>query len=105
MSGAAISVIVAVAIVVVVLVYVTIWMRRGGYSGMGGDTIVRCRSGHIFTTIWVPGVSFKAVRLGTSRFQYCPVGRHWSVVVPVKDADLTDEERLEAATHHDARIP
>jgi hypothetical protein len=25
---------------------------------------VRCRRGHLFTAIWIPGISFKAVRLG-----------------------------------------
>ncbi len=72
---------------------------------MGGNTTVRCRQGHLFTTIWVPGASFKAVRLGTARLQRCPVGRHWSLVTPVKDSDLTDEDRESAAQHRDVRIP
>jgi len=33
------------------------------------------------------------------------VGRHWSLVVPVKDADLTEEQRAEAAAHRDTSIP
>ena len=33
----------------------TIVARRRGYSGLGGNTVVRCRQGHLFTTIWVPG--------------------------------------------------
>ena len=82
-----------VALVVIGLAATTVVLRRRGYSGLGGNTVVRCRSGHLFTTIWVPGASFKAVRLGWARFQRCPVGRHWTLVTPVKDQDLTDEER------------
>ena len=40
-----------------------------------------------------------------ARSQYCPVGRHWSLVVPVKDADLTPAERAQAAERRDASIP
>jgi hypothetical protein len=91
--------------VVVVLAGGTLVARRKGYSGLGGNTIVRCRKGHVFTTIWIPGASLKAVRLGWARLQRCPVGKHWSLVTPVKDADLTDEERRSADEHHDLRIP
>jgi hypothetical protein len=38
------------------------------------DAIVRCSKGHLFTTIWVPLASFKAVRLGSRRYQRCPGG-------------------------------
>ena len=91
---------------VIVLLYAigTIVARRRGYP-MGGDVVVRCRRGHLFTTIWVPGVSFKSLRLGWLRFQYCPVGRHWSLVSPVKDADLVDAELEAAHEHKDVRIP
>jgi hypothetical protein len=84
-------------------VVATVLLRRRGY-GIGGDTIVRCRRGHLFTTIWIPGVSLTSVRLGWWRFQYCPVGRHWTLVVPVRAADLTDGQRR-AAGVHDLRIP
>jgi hypothetical protein len=50
--------------------------------------IVRCAQGHLFTTSWVPGVSFKAIRLGRYRFQRCPVGNHWTFVTPVGDGEL-----------------
>jgi hypothetical protein len=90
---------------VISLVAFTLVARRKGYSGMGGNTIVRCRGGHLFTTIWVPGASIKSVRLGWSRLQYCPVGRHWTLVTPVKDSDLSDEERFDAALHQDIRVP
>jgi len=96
---------VVLAVVVIALVGGTIVARRRGYSGPGGNTVVRCRRGHLFTTIWIPGVSVKAVRLGWARFQYCPVGKHWALVSPVKDADLTDEERRFAHEHRDVRLP
>ncbi len=82
----------------------TVRARRRGY-GVGGNVVVRCRKGHLFTTLWVPGASIKAVRLGSSRWQHCPVGDHWSIVTPVRDADLTDEQRVIAARHRDIRIP
>ena len=82
----------------------TLVARRLGYK-VGGNTIVRCRQGHLSTTIWVPGASLKSIRLGWARVQRCPVGKHWSLVTPVKDADLTDDERRDAAEHRDIRIP
>ena len=78
--------------------------RRLGYK-VGGNVVVRCRQGHLFTTIWVPGASLKAIRLGWARLQRCPVGKHWTLVTPVKDATLTQEERRRAGQHHDVRIP
>jgi len=82
----------------------TVVARRLGYK-VGGNTVVRCRAGHVFTTIWIPGASLKAVRLGWFRFQRCPVGQHWTLVSPVKDADLTESERTSADEHRDVRIP
>lgn len=79
-----------------------LWRR--GY-GLGGNVIVRCRRGHLFTTIWVPGASVKSLRLGWWRFQRCPVGPHWSLVTPVRTADLSEQERAEAAGHHDVHVP
>jgi hypothetical protein len=98
-------IVIPLVIVVGVLIIGTFVQRRRGYSGLGGNTIVRCSRGHLFTTIWVPGVSFKSVRLGKSRYQHCPVGHHWALVTPLKDSDLNDQERQEAAEHHDVRIP
>jgi len=82
----------------------TLVARRLGYK-LGVNTIVRCRQGHLFTTIWIPGVKLKGLDLGVARFQWCPVGRHWTLVTPVRESDLTDEERAIAAEHHDIRIP
>lgn len=81
----------------------TVAARRLGY-GVGGNTVVRCRDGHLSTTIWIPGVSLKAVRLGWWRLQRCPVGGHWTLVHPVRQADLADEERLAAAGRHDVNL-
>jgi hypothetical protein len=77
--------------------------RRRGFL-FGANTVVRCRTGHLFTTLWIPGGSLKAVRLGWWRFQRCPVGMHWSLVTPVKASDLTLEERELASELRDVRI-
>jgi hypothetical protein len=77
--------------------------RRGSLFGM--DTVVRCRDGHIFTTLWIPGASLKAIRLGWWRLQRCPVGHHWSLVTPVDATSLSEEERDLAAQRHDVRVP
>lgn len=91
--------------VVVALAICTGIARREGYSGVGGNSIVRCSKGHLYITIWVPGASFNSIRLGAARYQRCPVGHHWAIVRLVKDPDLTDEERAFAAEHKDLRIP
>ena len=94
--------IVAVAAVVGVEA-VMVGRRRGTFWSV--ETVVRCRSGHLFTTWWIPGMSVKAVRLGWWRFQRCPVGPHWSLVTPAWVARLGEGERQAAAQHHDARVP
>ena len=78
-----------------------LWVRSGR---LGGNVIVRCRDGHLFTTIWIPAASVKSLRLGLWRVQHCPVGHHWTVVA-LKEGDLTDEERRVAREHHDIRVP
>lgn len=92
------------AVVAAVLVLETIVMRLRGYR-IGGNVVVRCRQGHLFTTIWIPGGSLKSLRLGWWRFQHCPVGRHWSIVTPVRESDLAEEEIRSAHEHKDIRIP
>jgi hypothetical protein len=82
----------------------TLVARRRGYM-LGTHTVVRCRQGHLFSTIWIPGLKLKAVDLGIARLQRCPVGKHWSLVVPVREADLSDEEREFARSHRDVRLP
>jgi len=91
--------------VVIFYVVATIVARRRGYSGLGGRTLVRCRNGHLFRTIWVPGVSLKAIRLGWYRIQFCPVGRHWTVVKPVKEREPDGEAPLFSLVPDDIAIP
>ncbi len=106
MRPAIISIVIAVVVAIV-----AVWLpnrvlrRRRVKSPSSSDVVVRCSRGHLFTTIWIPNISFKSVRLGTKRYQHCPVGGHWSIVVPVSITDLSDAERAEAAKVHDRRIP
>jgi hypothetical protein len=78
-------------------------VRRGQRPGR--NVLVRCRDGHLFTTIWIPAASLKSLRFGLWRFQHCPVGAHWSLVTPVRTAELSDEERSAAAEIRDVPIP
>ena len=79
-------------------------MKLRGYP-VGGNIVVRCRRGHLFTTLWIPGVSVKAVRLGWWRIQRCPVGSHWSLVTPVRPLELTEDEQRLARGRKDVRLP
>jgi hypothetical protein len=81
---------------------IALWLR--GYP-LGGRVVVRCREGHLFSTLWIPSVSLKAVRLLWWRFQRCPVGAHWTIVTPVRTAELSDAQRRKAQAHRDAPIP
>jgi hypothetical protein len=90
------------AAAVVLLEAAALRMRSGR---LGGNVVVRCSRGHLFTTIWIPGGSLKSVRFGWWRFQRCPVGHHWSVVTPVKTVELTEQERRSASETHDIRVP
>jgi hypothetical protein len=82
----------------------TLAARRMGYR-FGRDVVVKCHAGHVFSTIWIPAVSVKAVRLGLWRVQWCPVGKHVALVYPVRDVDLTQETRDLAAASHDIPVP
>jgi hypothetical protein len=93
-----------ILIVACVITGGTLIARRLGYN-LGVNTIVRCRQGHLFSTVWIPGVKLKELDLVVARVQRCPVGQHWSLVVPVRNTDLTEEERQFALAHHDIRIP
>ena len=79
-----------------------VWARA---RRLGGNVIVRCNAGHLFTTIWIPGVSAKALRLGWLRVQRCPVGHHWAIVTPVNETTLRDAERDRARACRDVRLP
>jgi hypothetical protein len=67
--------------------------------------IVRCSQGGLFSTIPLPLVSLKAIRLGTSRLQRCPIHRKWERVRQVAADTLTDQERRDAAANVDGPIP
>lgn len=79
-------------------------MKLRGYP-VGGNLVVRCRKGHLFTTLWIPGASLKSLRFGWWRVQRCPVGNHWSFVTPVKESELTDDEKRVARERKDTWIP
>ena len=68
------------------------------------DTVVVCSSDHLFTTLWFRLGSFKAIRLGRRRVQWCPVGRHVSVVQRAEQSALSPEDLEEAHAHHDLLI-
>jgi hypothetical protein len=91
-------------IVAAIAVRIARMPRAKGYR-YGRDVFVRCRDGHLFMTTWVPMVSFKAIRLGLVRVQYCPVGDHVTAVRLMRDEDLTPAERLEGSRHRDNGVP
>jgi hypothetical protein len=91
-----------IAAVLTVAEVIGLWRRTGR---PGGNIVVRCRAGHLYTTLWIPGISVKAARLGWWRFQRCPVGHHFSLVTPVDESQLSDAERHSAHEHHDIRLP
>ena len=68
-------------------------------------TIVRCDEGGLYSSIWIPLVSFKAVRLGGSRWQRCPVHGKWETARPVDPGQLTAEQRRAAEAITDIGIP
>ena len=80
-----------VIIVAVVLLKVVVGKSRGR-SALASKVVVRWSQGHLFTTTWSSLGSFTSIRLGSARFQHCPVGHHWSLVKSVSDSDLTDED-------------
>lgn len=86
------------------MVLEAIVMRLLGYR-VGTHVVVRCRAGHMYSTIWIPGASVKALRLGIWRVQWCPVGRHWSIVKPVREAALGEDELAAAREQRDIRLP
>ena len=69
------------------------------------DRAVRCKEGHLFTTIWIPAVSLKALRLAGSRYQKCPVGQHWTTVTRLDPATASATDLAQAASVHDRRLP
>lgn len=92
-------------VIVVVVIAAAFLYGRHSYNAGTGCVVVRCREGHLFTTIWIPFISFKSIRFGPVRFQRCPVGDHLTFVTPVPDSDLTDGERRMAERYRDSSIP
>jgi hypothetical protein len=87
---------IALPIVVAVLIVKVLWSKVKGRPALGGKITVRCSKGHVFMTTWSPLGSFTSIRLGSTRYQRCPVGNHWALVKPVSESELTDEERRDA---------
>ena len=94
----------SLALAVVGLAVEVAALRRRGYRA-GGRVIARCSSGHLFSTLWLPGVSLKALRLGPWRVQRCPVGGHWSLVTLVDRTQLGEQELSGARSRRDVRVP
>jgi len=89
------------ALAAVIVEGLATWLRSGRF---GGILIVRCRRGHLFSTIWLPAASVKSLRLGFWRVQRCPEG-HWSLVTPVRASELSPRQRARAARLRDVRLP
>jgi hypothetical protein len=66
--------------------------RRRGYTQQR-EVVARCRRGHLFTTEWMSRASLRTLDLGWARIQRCPVDNHLTLVVPVKESDLTPEQK------------
>ena len=105
MNETAIVVFLLTSIVGLTIVGLVEMARRGPVDTTPYEVAVRCREGHVFTTIWVPGVSFKAIRLGPLRMQWCPVGEHRTIVTAVPWSRLSDQERWMAAHYRDSSLP
>jgi hypothetical protein len=78
------------------------WLRRRNPGRF--EPVVRCDGGHLYRSIWIPWGSLKAVRWFGRRFQWCPVGRHWSWTRRVDGGALSVAEREQADAIHDLRI-
>lgn len=68
-------------------------------------TIVRCSRGAYYETVWVPFASFTSIRLGTKRFQKCPVHHRWELARLVPEDEWTPEVFAAAQQHQDTRVP
>ena len=68
-------------------------------------TIVRCSRGALYSTIWNPWGSLKAIRLGPVRIQRCPVHHRWEKTRRVDPGALTPRQLEQARSTIDTRIP
>jgi hypothetical protein len=75
---------VAIPVIAAVVLFKVVTAKRKGRPALGGEISVRCSKGHVFPTNWSPLGSLTSIRLGSARFQHCPVGDHWSLVRPVE---------------------
>jgi hypothetical protein len=104
--GASVVVLVGLGVFAGVVAWTSFRASRGrGEPSTPTTVIVQCRAGHLFTTVWLPFVTFKAIRIGLVRIQRCPVGDHISAVIRVDPASLTETERRFAAHHPDSLVP
>jgi hypothetical protein len=71
---------------------------------MSGWTIVECSGGALYSTRWVSLVSFKSVRLGTRRFQRCPVHHRFEFAHRVNPETLTRSDRDAALAVRDSNV-
>ena len=67
-------------------------------------TIVQCSQGDYYETVWLPYISFKLIRLGTRRFQKCPVHQRWELARMVTEEEWTPEVIAQAEAHRDSNI-
>jgi hypothetical protein len=104
-SGSHLPLEVAVPIIAAVVLLKVVAAKRNGRPALGGEIIVRCSKGHLFETYWSSLGSLTSIRLGSARFQHCPVGDHWSLVKPVPDSDLTAEDRRMAEQNRQTLSP
>lgn len=68
-------------------------------------SIARCSEGHLFSTIWIPLVSFKAIRIGSDRWQKCPLCRKFRRVSLVDKDGLSAAEVEQVRSVQDSPIP
>jgi hypothetical protein len=74
-------------------------------AAMPEYTVVQCSQGHCFSTIWLPMVSVKSIRLGDRRVQKCPVCHRFRSVRQIAEDELAPEELEAARQLRDSRLP
>ena len=92
--------VIALPIIAGVVILKVVVSKARGRPALGGHIVVRCSKGHVFRTTWSSLGSLTSIRLGSARWQRCPVGNHWSLVKPVNDSELTDEDRRQLAAQN-----
>ncbi len=97
----------AIGVLVLVIALSAFMYARARRHGIqrGATRIARCSAGHLFTSTVIPGASLRALRLGSQRYQRCPVGDHMALASWVDPNTLTPEQRAAAEAVRDSRIP